>query len=288
MTLTLECILPAERGKASGLVWLGGALGILLSGLITPPIIGAGASSGWRVVWIVMALLSIASAVGFHMSRRRANSPLARLPDQTERMTTGSQQRIWITLRPMFQPHRLLFLVLSYFCFGCGYIIYFTFFISLLAQQGVPTQNAGFVWAAIGLTGAISGWIWGNLIDRWPTGYTLAVPLALGALGSLTVLTDNLLWEAAGAALIGLAAFIAPPLIVTALLKRAVSDAEYATNFSALTALFATGQILGPLVAGLIIERNGLAAGTATSALVLALGALFAFLYAVAQRQLQI
>ncbi|MBA2680888.1 MAG: YbfB/YjiJ family MFS transporter [Ktedonobacteraceae bacterium] len=287
MTLTLECILPSERGKASGLVWLGGALGILLSGLIAPPIIGAGTSSGWRVVWVVMALLSAASAIGFHISRRRADPPLAKLPNQTERTATRSQQHIWLTLRPMFQPRRLLFLVLSYFCFGGGYIIYFTFFISLLAQQGVPAQNAGFVWAAIGFTGAISGWLWGNFIDRWPTGYMLTAPLALGALGSLTVLTGNLLWEAIGAALIGLTAFIAPPLIVTALLKRAVSDAEYATNFSALTALFAIGQILGPLVAGQVIERSGLAAGTAISALVLAFGAIFAYLYAVVQRQLQ-
>ncbi len=186
----------------------------------------------------------------------------------------------------MFQPRRLLFLTLAYFCFGAGYIIYFTFFISLLAQQGVPAQNAGFVWAAIGFTGAISGWLWGTSIDRWPTGYTLATPLALGALGSLTVLTGNLLWEAIGAALIGLSAFIAPPLIVTALLKWAVSDAEYATNFSALTALFATGQILGPLLAGTIIERAGLATGTALSALVLTIGAFFAVLYAIAQRQL--
>jgi predicted MFS family arabinose efflux permease len=286
MTLTLECVRPAERGKASGLVWLGGALGILFSGLIAPPIISAGTSLGWRVVWIVMALLGTASAIGFHISRRRADPPLTKLLDQTERVTTEAQKSIWITIRPMFQPRRLLFLVLSYFCFGCGYIIYFTFFISLLAQQGVPTQNAGFVWAAIGFTGAISGWIWGNLIDRWPTGYTLAAPLALGALGSLTVLTSNLLWEAVGAALIGLTAFIAPPLIVTALLKRAVSDAEYATNFSTLTALFAVGQILGPLIAGQVIESVGLAAGTAISALVLALGALLALLYAVTQHHL--
>lgn len=287
MTLTLECILPAERGKASGLVWLGGALGILLSGLIAPPIISAGASSGWRIVWIVMAILGLASALGFHISRNRANPPLTEIATHGESAMTSSQQSVWITVRPIFQPRRLLFLVLSYFCFGCGYIIYFTFFISLLSQQGVPAQNAGFVWAAIGFAGVLSGWLWGNLIDRWPTGYTLVAPLALGTLGSLTVLTNNLYWEAAGAALIGLTAFIAPPLIVTALLKRAISDAEYATNFSALTTLFAIGQIIGPLIAGLVIERAGLAAGTAISALVLALATLFAFLYAVAQRQLQ-
>lgn len=289
MTLTLECILPSERGKASGLIWLGGALGILLSGLIAPPVIEAGTTLGWRIVWIGMSILGVASALAFHISRRQVNPTLTNTVVQQQGMTAaGSQQRTRITLHPTFQIHRLLFLTVSYFCFGCGYIIYFTFFISLLAQQGVPAQNAGFVWAAIGFAGALSGWLWGSLIDRWPTGYMLAIPLTLGALGSLTVLTSSLLWEAVGATLIGLTGFIAPPLIVTALLKRAVPDAEYAANFSTLTAFFATGQIVGPLIAGLVIERVGLATGTAISALVLALAALFACLYALMQRQTQL
>ncbi|GAC1358126.1 MAG: YbfB/YjiJ family MFS transporter [Ktedonobacteraceae bacterium] len=286
MTLTLESVLPAERGKASGLIWLGGALGILVSGLIAPPIIGAGTSLGWRIVWIVMALAGIVAATGFHLSRRRANPPLSSSSTSKASMDGGNAARssIWTTVRPIFQPHRLLFLTLLYFCFGCGYIIYFTFFISLLAQQGVPAQNAGFVWAAIGLAATLSSWLWGRLIDRWPTGYTLIIPLVLGALGSLTVLTGALLWEALGGAIIGLSALIVPPIMVTTLLKRAVSDAEYATNFSALTALFAIGQIIGPLIAGLAIERTGLAIDTATSALALGLAALFAYLYARVQR----
>jgi MFS family permease len=37
MALTLEHIRQEERGLASGFVWMGGALGILHSGLIVPP-----------------------------------------------------------------------------------------------------------------------------------------------------------------------------------------------------------------------------------------------------------
>jgi hypothetical protein len=43
----------------------------------------------------------------------------------------------------------LLFLTLTYTLFGGSYIIYMTFFIPLLEQQGVSAFNVGFIWAAL-------------------------------------------------------------------------------------------------------------------------------------------
>jgi hypothetical protein len=109
------------------------------------------------------------------------------------------------------------------------------------------------------------------LIDRFPTGFTLSLPLALGVIGSLSVLGQTTLLDYAGAALMGMAAFIAPALMITALLKRAVAGEQYAVSYSLLTTLFAASQILGPRLRGRIIE-----VGTATSAVFLALIALCA------------
>jgi predicted MFS family arabinose efflux permease len=122
------------------------------------------------------------------------------------------------------------------------------------------------------------------VIDRWPTGFSLAVPLLLGAGGALSILADNPGWEYAGAALMGLSAFIAPALMVSVLLKRAVADADYAATFSMLTACFALGQILGPLLGGFAIERFGLAGGTASSGVILGAAAVCATVYGVLQR----
>lgn len=285
MALTLECIAPGERGKASGLIWMGGAVGILLSGLLASVILNTGISMGWRLVWVAMGIGGSIVTLGFHVSRRATmRSAVSLMPVQEEARVGQPHSPFWMMFRPLVQPRRLLFLTLSYCCFGCGYILYFTFFIALLEQQGVPVFNAGLVWAGIGLAGAWSGWLWGRVIDRWPTGFSLAVPLLLGAGGSLSILADNRGWEYAGAALMGLSAFIAPALMVSALLKRAVADEDYAATFSMLTACFALGQILGPLLGGFVIERVGLEGGTASSGFILGGAAVCATTYGVLQR----
>src|SRR5215831_16161505 len=110
-----------------------------------------------------------------------SSSPAFPTLAQKSSSTRPSQQPLWVMLRPLFQTHRLLSLTLSYYSFGCGYIIYFTFFIALLEQQGVSVLSAGFVWAGIGIAGALSGWVWGKVMDRWPTGFALALALLVGA-----------------------------------------------------------------------------------------------------------
>jgi len=62
----------------------------------------------------------------------------------------------------LLRPRGLLALTLAYAAFGCGYIIYFPFFIVLAATQGVPALLAGLVWSAIGVIGAAGGLLWGD------------------------------------------------------------------------------------------------------------------------------
>ncbi len=282
MALTLERIHPHERGRASGIIWMGAALGIIISGLIAPPIIGMGTHGGWRLVWIVMGLAGVIIAFGFFVTGRAQKAPL---PSRVSAEASPTQQALWVTLRPLLLPRRLLWLSLTYFGFGGGYIMYLTFFITFLEKQGIPTLYAGFVWAAVGITAALSAWIWGRIFDHWPTGFTVAVALAFGACGSLAVLTNRPVVEYIGAAIVGLSALTAPPIIITVLLKRAVPDAAYAVSYSTLTAIFAIGQILGPLLGGLVIEQRGLEAGIATSALLLGGATLCACGYGLVQRK---
>ena len=282
LALTLERIYPQERGRASGIIWMGAALGILISGLIAPPIVGMGTHGGWRLAWFVMGLAGVIIAFGFFVTGRA--QPASR-PSDAGTEASPNRQAPWATLRSLFLPHRLLWLSLAYFGFGGGYIMYLTFFISLLEKQGIPTLYAGFVWAAIGMTAALSAWIWGRIFDRWPTGFTVAVALALGACGSLAVLTNTPAIEYIGAAIVGLSSLTAPPIIITVLLKRAVPDAEYAASYSTLTAIFALGQILGPFLGGFVIEQLGLEAGIATSAFFLGVAALCACGYGLVQRR---
>lgn len=284
LALTLDTTRPDDRGLAAGIVWAGGAGGIAVSGLVVPLVL-AGPPAGWRWTWLGMGGLGLLAALGFARAGRRVPPRQEAQPSSLPALRPASRTPVWPIVRSLAQPRGLLWLGLAYLGFGAGYIIYFTYLIAALRERGVPPTNVGWIWSALGATGMVSGVLWGRAIDRWPSGWTLATALLLGAGGAALVLHPNLVIVGGGAALVGFAAFIGPPLLVTALLRRAVPADAYATCFSILTALFASGQIGGPLLGAHIGAQLGLAAGVATSAALLGLSALCAAAYGVIQRQ---
>lgn len=274
ISLTLERIAAAERGRASGLIWMGGAAGIVVSGLVAPLVIGAGVSPAWRWVWAAMGLLGVVATWGFGRSLRMS-AGTAVAADGVSRPPSA-----WSVAASLLKPRGLLPFALAYFAFGCGYIIYATFFIALVVHQGVPALLAGLVWSVIGVAGMAGGVVWGRVADRWPGGFVLAAALGVGALGTLGV--QGPAWEAAGAVLTG-TAFIGVPTIVTALLQRAVPRPSYTASLSLLTSILAVGQVAGPLLGGAVTDRYGLTAGTVLASPILAIGALLAATYGVTQ-----
>ncbi len=308
IALTLERVAPAERGRAAGMIWMGGAAGVVVSGLVAPLVVGTGAAPAWRAAWVAMGLLGLVATWGLRRGLRASSVAAVVAPvDVAENArgradldapgesgrrgaarlhgidarTTG-QGDVLPTLRRLLRPRGLLALTLAYLAFGCGYIIYFTFFIALVVQQGVPALLVGLVWSALGLVGAVGGLLWGRAIDRWPSGFTLAVALALGALGALGI--GGLALDGAGALLMGLC-FIGTPTMVTALLQRAVPAARYTASLSVVTVAFALGQMIGPSIGGVVVDAHGLALGTASAAALLAIAALLAVGYGLVQRR---
>jgi predicted MFS family arabinose efflux permease len=285
LALTLEQTAPGERGRASGIVWMGASVGIILSGVIAPLVISTGLLWAWRLAWSVMGIGGGATVLGFHRTlcaydARRLSSGVC----ASDAQPTKPEANPIALLVELLRPRGFLFATLSYFGYGFGYIIYLTFFVALVLEQGLSPLLVSLIWAAMGATGAISGLIWGRAVDRWPTGFTLAITLGLGALGTLSVLTHHILLEAVGAAVFGLSVFLGPPLIVTSLLRQVVPGDRYASSYSLLNALFGIGQILGPLVGGLVVDQLGLMQGTALTALVLCVAMFFALGYEIVQR----
>ncbi len=119
-------------------------------------------------------------------------------------------------------------------------------------------------------------------IDRWPTGFTLAVALMIGALGALGV--GGLALDGVGAVLMGIC-FIGTPTMFTALPRRAVPTARYTVSLSVLTTVFALGQMAGPSIGGVVADTHGLAWGAATASGILAIAALLAAAYGAVQRR---
>lgn len=284
LSIAMEAVRPAERGVASGLIWLGGSAGILVTGLFAPYTIDPSHLQGWRYAWVIMGVFGVIAAFGFEFVTRKRGSE--KIPSQTELKPRGKESVN--VYRLLLDPKKHMFLILSYFFFGSGYIIYFTYLIPYLVSKGIPSLNAGLIWSAIGFAGLFNGWIGGKAIDRWPSGHTLATGLSLGTIGVSGVITNNMMFTALGATMIGLVSFITPPLMTTALLRRHVPHHAYAACLSIATAFFASGQIIGPIVGGLVVERYGLQFGVASSAIFMAIAAALAGLYGQRQRKLEI
>ncbi|MGO4545102.1 YbfB/YjiJ family MFS transporter [Paenibacillus sp. 2TAB23] len=282
LSIAMDAVRPAERGAASGLIWAGGCAGILVTGLFAPFTIDPSHLEGWRYAWAAMGVFGVIAALGFEIVTGKRES--ATIPSTTE-LDSREQERVNV-YRLLLNPKKLLFLIGSYFFFGWGYIIYFTYLIPYLVSKGIPPLYAGLIWSGIGFAGLFNGWIGGKAIDRWPSGYTLAAGLILGTIGVIGVTTNHMFFTALGAIMIGLVSFITPPLMTTALLRRHVPHHAYTACLSLATACFASGQMMGPVVGGIAVERYGLQFGVATSAIFMAIAAALAGVYGQRQRKL--
>ncbi|CAG7633019.1 hypothetical protein PAESOLCIP111_03438 [Paenibacillus solanacearum] len=284
LSIAMDAVRPEERGVASGFIWLGGSAGILLTGVFAPLTIDPSHEQGWRYAWAAMGVFGVVAAAGFEFVIRQHRS--APVPSGAEG-ELRDPERVQV-YRLLLNPKKLLFLIGSYFFFGSGYIIYFTYLIPYLVSKGIPSLYAGLIWSGIGFAGLFNGWIGGKAIDRWPSGYTLASGLTLGTIGVCGVMTGHLLFTALGAITIGLVSFITPPLMTTALLRRHVPHSAYAACLSIATAFFASGQIIGPILGGVAVERQGLQFGVASSAVFMAIAAALAGMYGRQQRKVQL
>ncbi|WJH35429.1 YbfB/YjiJ family MFS transporter [Paenibacillus sp. CC-CFT747] len=242
LSLALDAVRPAERGAASGLIWLGGSAGILVTGLFAPLTIDPSHLQGWRYAWIAMGVFGIMAACGFESATKKRSSVQA--PSRAESHPSEPEREN--VYRLLLSPKKLLFLTGSYFFFGWGYIIYFTYLIPYLVSKGIPSLYAGLIWSSLGLAGLFNGWIGGKAIDRWPSGYTLASGLALGTIGAMVVTTHNVVITALGAVTIGLVSFLTPPLMTTALLRHHVPPGAYAACLSLTTAFLPPGRLSAP------------------------------------------
>jgi predicted MFS family arabinose efflux permease len=222
---------------------------------------------GWRVAFGVSAALAAAIALGFP-PRRASPGPAA------GEASSGA-----------LPPRRLLerrwaFLLGAYFMFGAGYIAYSTFAGTRLAASDASIAAVSALWIAFGAA-MIAGMALSVPVLRWEGRHkrALTAALAAGALGSLASWTDMASAAAAGAVLVGLG--LATPTIVSAYARERCSGPEYAHAFSYATAAMGIGQLIGPLAAGALADRFGVAAVALFACAAYALGTVLAALDAV-------
>lgn len=252
--------LPAgirRRDALFGVYFGGMGLGILASGAALPVVV---ASGGWRWGWWALTALGAVAAAALTVALRHLGAP------------SPTQEPDW----PTYGLRVLAPLLVSYFLFGLGYIAYMTFAFAYLAALDASTGAAAAQWMTLGAAAFVASFLWPRLLSRMRGGRALAAILTVQA-GATAVLAagDALPVILLSSALFGLT-LSSVAGAVAAIARAVVPAAALLRALSALTVVFAVGQVAGPGLTGAISDRVGLRAGLLTSAAVLLLGAAFA------------
>jgi len=228
----------ARRNDLQALHFGGVGLGIAVSSAMMAIIVSRGA--GWTAGWFWSAALS---ALAF--------AAVAAMIDRGP-PADGTAAR-----EPRLPRSRALTkMILSYGLFGFGYVVTATFLVAIVRQGGSGRVFEAVVWMAAGLSGFPSVWLWQRIAARTGVHAAYAAGCLVEAAGvAASVAVGGHAGPLLAAVLLG-GTFIA----VTALglqEGRQLAPAAPRRVFALMTASFGVGQILGPIVAGVLAERSG-------------------------------
>ncbi|MEM5473781.1 YbfB/YjiJ family MFS transporter [Hoeflea sp. AS60] len=233
-----------SHGLGSGKPWVqsthfgGVGLGISISAIMFGLIILA--DSGWRMAWIMAALLAFAGlAIVFRY-----------LPRDVVRTGPAKKEP------PLVWTPALIALTLAYGIFGFGYIVTATFLVAIVRDGGGSSLFEAGVWLATGIAAAPSVAYWLPAVKRMGLVNVFALGCVVEALGvAASVLVPLPAGPIVGGMLLG-GTFI----MVTAFglqVGRQLASQSPRRALALMTAAFGTGQILGPVVAGYLADWSG-------------------------------
>ncbi|MHB1287015.1 MAG: YbfB/YjiJ family MFS transporter [Leptospirales bacterium] len=256
-------LFPGNAGRTSvsiSIYMSGGGLGILLSGMTIPMVLSRCNDGCWTSVWIGLGFASLLCTFLSWSSAQNTEAQGNTLPGKS----------FWNTVS--FAP-----LLTGYFLFGAGYIIYMTFIVAWVRNSGRSVGDVSFFWTLLGVAVILSPPIWKRVLTGWNGGKPMGAAMGITALGSLLPLLSTSFFSMIISAIFFGIAFLNVPATMTAFLQKSLPQPLWGSAIAFFTVIFSLGQIVGPVVAGKIADREGiLSAGLALSFVSLLVGALVA------------
>ena len=254
---------PHRRGAVIGFTNSGVGIGMLLAGALVPALTEVAAGDGWRRVWLLFAAGGMAVTVLVALFLRNPPRPLA--PDTASALGEPDE--------PIFRNPHVIVVGLIYGVLGLTFIVQTTFMYSFALDAGTPPITAGHLVSTMGMLSIFAGPAWGWLSDR--LGYASGLMLSMGL--SLVATVVPVIHPGTWAfgfhfVLIGLcAAGMFSTVLAAATETVPAHRAPVAVSF--VTLFYAVGQLLGPALAGPLIEwRDGFRLVFAFSCLVMVAG----------------
>ncbi len=238
---------PEKRGQVIGYMSAGIGLGLLITGALVPWLLDAFGAIGWRLAWGVFAASAVATGLLVTIVVR---NPPAEQVGPNIRPPTADK---WL----IYTNPRVLVVASIYGIIGLCYIVQAVFMVSYVVESGFSETVAGWLLAMSGLLSVASAPIWGTLSDRLGRPNALTAAMGLVTLSMAIVLFSQ-----------SLLAFFLHFLLIGSSLNGTFTTVQAASTdqvppryipiaFSFATLLFAGGQLVGPAVAGWLIETTG-------------------------------
>ena len=246
-----------EHPHGAPLLFSGVGLGIFISAELIAAGSAAHLQSGmiWIVLMAVGAVLSVA-----------AWPALGQVPAPAPAIQTEQSDKIheYVLMKPWV-------LVLAYGLAGFGYIVTATY-LPVLIRIAAPDINPLQVWAGFGIGAMPSCFFWHWLHMKVGTKRAMFFNLGCQAIGVvLPVFAENLPGFLASALLVG-GTFVGTMTIAMPAGKRLAHRIRF-NILASMTAAYGVGQIIGPLVAGVLVAHTqsfSLSLASAAAALVAA------------------
>lgn len=238
---------PHRRGAVIGFANGGVGLGMLLAGAVVPYLVVQDPSQGWRLVWALFAAGAVVVALVGAVVLKDPPRSTGESPGQNLRPHQVSVYR---------NPH-VINVGLVYGIVGMTYIVQAIFMFSFALASGVPALTAGKLASMMGLLSMVAGPSWGWVSDRIGRSNSLVLCMGLAFVGTLLpVLQPSLYAFAAHYFILGLCVTgLFTSVLAASTETVAPHHAPIAVSF--VTLFFAGGQLLGPALAGLLIEWAG-------------------------------
>ena len=231
-------VLESSRFKLSHFCGFG--VGIVISAIAVP--MASKFGFNWSSQWLIMALICccLAIPVLFFMP---ADS--SKLETVVETIISTDHSSLSFSL-----------VAIGYGLFGIGYIIFGTFISAMSTEMSQWGLLNDYVWLTVGISATPSVFIWQKLSDVIGKDLSLSFACLLSAFGvfcAVQFATFNTLIF--GCALFGCGM---PGIVALALLEGKNRYSGSLTSAVAiLTLSFSFGQMLGPFLAGILIDRIG-------------------------------
>jgi predicted MFS family arabinose efflux permease len=235
--IVLEALARAARPHLMGAHFSGVGIGVALSGVVVA--LGVGVLD-WRGLWIALAGVGVALAF--------LTAPLMRR-EHVKGVAVAAPAA------PAREHFSSPLLIASYFLEGLGYVVTGTFLVAIAKEMPGIGGAAEVLWIAVGLAGAPSTLLWSRVAQRWGAPAALIAAHLVQAAGIVLPVLSDALWVALVAAVFFGGTFMGITAVIVAYAGRI--SAHPGRMIGLLTAAFGLGQMIGPVIAGWLAERQG-------------------------------